>query len=447
MTPAPRVWHGIRFADLAHPFAAPVPVVAQPRTVEGGRPGPAPVQRPIDGVDLGADTATDCLFLEVHAPADDGPHPVVLWVYGGGFEIGAATATWLDPAALSAAAGCVVVVANHRLGAYGFGQFSVFGGALADAHDLGLQDVVAALRWVHQNIAAFGGDPTKITLGGQSSGAFLAAAAAVAPDAPWVRAVACFSGGASRVIRDDDAETFARAIAAHPAIGGADRLLTASPDDILTAQVAVAPRDLAVRNGIRPRGFGVACDASSAHPVVPVHPLRRIAEGALRDTFVLAAAAVDEMAGFDPATVPALDGRDLPDAVIELTGAAPAAAIAAEGLDVEAAWHRVLADYIYRLPAVRLVDAQRAAGGGSAYLDVSREDGAPAGHGCEHEAILGRGDGPRAGRIRALLVRLIREGRVDGGGPDDPLLVGDPLPAGVLSPRLLLRAWEGIERP
>lgn len=449
------VWRGIRFARLAHPFAAPEREGLTSRPAPGGTHGTAPLQRAVPGADLGAPTGADCLFLTVCAPASPGPHPVVVWVYGGGFEMGAASAAWLDPAALSVAADAVVVVANHRVGAYGFAHLSGFGGRLADAHDLGLQDVLAALRWVQEHISRFGGDPARVTLGGQSSGAFLSAAAAVAPGAPRLRALACFSGGASRIVAEADAEAFAAALVAHPLIGGADRLVEAEPEAILAAQAEVAPTDLAVRNGARPRGFGVSLDRGSRSPVVPEHPFDRIARGALADTLVLAAATVDEMDGFAPASVPPLGGRSLRVAAAELIGAPPERVTAAyeaagdEPAGADRAWRRLLTDDIYRLPAVRLVQAQRAAGGVAAYLEVSREDGRPAGHGCENPGILGPGEGRRAADIRRVLTRLVRRGEVEGGDRriDDGPVAGDPRPAEVLSPEALLDVWEGVARP
>jgi para-nitrobenzyl esterase len=448
VTGAVEVWRGIRFADLAHPFAAPVLRDPAGDLAPGGVFGPAPVQRAVAGYDLRAETSTDCLSLNVWAPRGARGLPVAVWLFGGGFEIGAASAPWFDGEELARSAGCVVVTVNYRVGAFGFGHFARHGGLLADAHDLGLRDVLAALAWVAAHVDRFGGDADRITLLGQSAGAFLAAAAATAPGAPRLAAVACFSGGASRIVAETDAAAFADDILAE--LGLQDRpeaIIHVSPAAILAAQEAAAPRDLAVRNGVRPRGFGVAGDASATDPVVPRHPMAAVAAGALRDTFVLAAAGVDEMDGFDPAAVPEVGGDGMDAAIRALAGAAPRDAAAYGGEPADAAWRRALGDYVYRLPAVRLVDAQRRAGGRAAYLDLSREGELRATHGSETPGIFGRGTTRRDATVHATIVALIGDGEVAGGSVAEPLRAGDAIPPDALSAAELMRVWEGIDRP
>ncbi|KTS70123.1 hypothetical protein NS206_01445 [Microbacterium testaceum] len=435
-------WLGVRFATLAHPFAAPVPTEAVAPAAPGGRFGPTPIQPPVPGFDLpSGQSATDCLTLNVWAPRGAEAAPVAVWLFGGGFEMGTASTPYFDGAALAEAAQSVVVTLNYRVGAFGFGSFAHRGGALSAAHDLGLQDVCAALRWIHAAAASFGGDASRLTLIGQSAGAFLAAAAAVAPGVPRPRALACFSGGASRVIAADDAARFGDAI-----LGDldAERLIDLDPRAVLAAQAAVAPRDLGIRNGVRPVGFGVAIDEGAPDAVVPRHPLDAVRAGALRDTFVLAAAGTDEMEGFGPGSVPALDGP-LADAVQTLTGAAPRSVRDAYD-ETDAAWRRLLGDYIYRLPAARLVAEQRAAGGGAAYLEVGREGDTPGGHGAEFDGIFARGRDARSRAVQETLVTLIQDGRVDGGGLDAALVAG-AVPAASIAPDDLVSIWQGVARP
>ncbi|WZH38539.1 MAG: carboxylesterase family protein [Microbacterium enclense] len=439
-------WLGVRFATLPHPFAAPQPTEPAAPAAPGGRFGPAPVQAPVPGFDLpGGQSATDCLTLNVWAPRGAVDAPVAVWLFGGGFEMGTAATPFFDGAALAEAAQSVVVTVNYRVGAFGFGSFAGHGGALSAAHDLGLQDVCAALRWIDAAAAAFGGDALRVTLIGQSAGAFLAAAAAVAPGVPRPRAVACFSGGASRVIAADDAARFADAILAELGVT-AERLVDLDPADILAAQAAVAPRDLGIRNGVRPVGFGVALDGGMTGAVVPRHPMDAVGAGALRDTFVLAAAGTDEMEGFGPGTVPDLDGP-LTEAVEALTGVPSRRVLDAYGGgDVAANWRRLLGDYIYRLPAARLVAEQRAAGGGGAYLEVGRDGDEPGGHGAELLGVFARGDDARSRDVQRILVTLIRDGHLDGGALDAPLVAGS-VPTASLAPDDLVTIWQGVARP
>lgn len=115
----------------------------------------------------------DCFRLSVTAPAEldaDERLPVMVWVHGGGYRTGAGDASIYDPAALVAEGRVVVVTVTYRLGAFGFMRTKS-----GQPANLGLLDVLEALRWVHRNIASFGGDAGNVTLFGQSSGADLIA--------------------------------------------------------------------------------------------------------------------------------------------------------------------------------------------------------------------------------------------------------------------------------
>lgn len=115
----------------------------------------------------------DCLYLDVHTPDPDPSAglPVLVWVHGGGNRFGYGHQDVHDPASL-VAAGIVVVTLNYRLGPLGWLAHPALA-AEADgaAGNYGLMDIVAALRWVQDNIGAFGGDPSAVTLGGNSAGA------------------------------------------------------------------------------------------------------------------------------------------------------------------------------------------------------------------------------------------------------------------------------------
>jgi para-nitrobenzyl esterase len=115
----------------------------------------------------------DCLYLNVWTPEwpAKSPHAVMVWLYGGGETGGGASADYMDGAAISKR-GIVFVTINYRLGI--FGWLTHPGLTAEDPHhssgNYGLFDVLAALQWVHGNIAKFGGDPAKVTLFGQSAG-------------------------------------------------------------------------------------------------------------------------------------------------------------------------------------------------------------------------------------------------------------------------------------
>ncbi len=109
----------------------------------------------------------DCLTLTLATPAlDRDCRPVLVWLHGGAYWTGAGSLDWYDGSTLAAENDVVVVGVNYRLGALGF-----LAHPAVSPGNLGLADMVAALAWVHENIAAFGGDPGNVTLIGQSAGA------------------------------------------------------------------------------------------------------------------------------------------------------------------------------------------------------------------------------------------------------------------------------------
>jgi para-nitrobenzyl esterase len=177
--PAPaQRWTAIRDADAFGP-AAPQP----DRPIGRWFHGPTPA------------TAEDCLSLNVWTPpgvADD-KRPVLVWLHGGGWALGFSGSPLFAGARLAAAADAVVVTINYRLGSLGWLNHPQLaatpGGAAAN---WGLQDHVAALGWVRDNIAGFGGDPGAVTVWGQSAGAGSVLHLLVSPlaDGLFARAIA-----------------------------------------------------------------------------------------------------------------------------------------------------------------------------------------------------------------------------------------------------------------
>jgi len=116
----------------------------------------------------------DCLRANVWTPAkgaDGGKRPVMLWLHGGGFSAGSGQELpGYDGANLARKGDVVVISINHRLNVLGFLDLSDFGPEYAESGNAGLLDLVAALKWVHANAEAFGGDPDNVTIFGQSGG-------------------------------------------------------------------------------------------------------------------------------------------------------------------------------------------------------------------------------------------------------------------------------------
>ena len=113
----------------------------------------------------------DCLNLNVWTPAlDNGKRPVMVWLHGGGFSAGSATELPSYDGESLARRGVVLVSVTHRLNVLGFLNLAAYGDKFAVSGNVGMLDIVAALEWVRDNIANFGGDPDRVTIFGQSGG-------------------------------------------------------------------------------------------------------------------------------------------------------------------------------------------------------------------------------------------------------------------------------------
>jgi para-nitrobenzyl esterase len=115
----------------------------------------------------------DCLFLNIYSPGLDGDRrPVMVWIHGGAFCMGSGSMQMYDGRALATNGNIVLVTLNYRLGFLGFLNLGeITGGKIPSTGNEGLQDQIAALQWVKENIAMFGGDPGNITVFGESAGA------------------------------------------------------------------------------------------------------------------------------------------------------------------------------------------------------------------------------------------------------------------------------------
>jgi len=220
-----RPWPGVRPARTFGPAA--------PQT--RGLASPLPSFQPTV-------TGDDCLSLNVWTPALDGRRPVLVWIHGGAYTSGGSSQPVYDAARLAAEHDLVVVTINYRLGVLGF--LTPLDGGDGTVANAGLHDQRAALAWVRDHIAGFGGDAGSVTAVGESAGAgsILHLLAAADPP-PFDRAVA--QSGEPRTLSRDDgatvAEAFARAVGD---AGGDPAHLDAAPLPLLLdAQDRVA-RDL-----------------------------------------------------------------------------------------------------------------------------------------------------------------------------------------------------------
>jgi para-nitrobenzyl esterase len=148
----------------------------------------------------------DCLTLNVVTPeaTESDALPVMVFVHGGGYILGSSATPIYDGAAL-ARRGCVYVSVNYRLGALGCLDLSALSTAdVSLESNLFLRDLVMALRWVRDNIAAFGGDPDNVTVFGESAGAHAVVALLAAPEAKGLFAQAISESPASGMVRSSE---------------------------------------------------------------------------------------------------------------------------------------------------------------------------------------------------------------------------------------------------
>ncbi len=356
-------------------YRAPQPVLPWSGERDATTPGPtaaqAPYPPPFDTV-LPASVVPgeDYLNVSVWAPAQGEGLPVMVWIHGGAFTRGAHSIPTYDGSAF-ARDGVVLVGVNYRLGVPGF---AVLDGAPTN---LALRDQLAALEWVRDNVAAFGGDPDRVTVFGESAGGMCIATLLAAPAARgrFARAVVQ-SGGAASVCAPEDARLVSAEVAARLGVPPtAEAFAALDPDAVTAAQSAVT---LAFQAEPDPRrwgpsvlhgGGGVACLLPVVDgDLVPAVPLERIAAGCASGVPLLVGTTGEEfrlwfvLTGVAGALTP--DGLTAlaarygwpPAAVATYTANRPAASPG----DIACA---ILTDALFRAPAMRLAAAQHAAGG------------------------------------------------------------------------------------
>ncbi len=245
-----RVWRGIPFArapvgELR--FGPPQPPEPWSGVRDATRFGPVSWQVPALALlaPVGEERehqSEDCLNLNVWSPAaDGGRRPVLVWIHGGAFVWGSGQTPWYDGTSFAAQGDVVVVTINYRLGPFGFLHLGGIAGAeYADSGNCGILDQIAALRWVRENIAAFGGDPERVTVAGQSAGSISVGMLLARPDARGLFRQAIMASGTPGVglVNDPErADGRARALLAALQIPPAEwrRLLDVPAEALLAA--------------------------------------------------------------------------------------------------------------------------------------------------------------------------------------------------------------------
>ena len=241
---APSSWSGVRSA------VDPGPVAVQPAS---------PLRDERRGMD------EDCLFLDIVTSSLDGSRPVIVWLHGGGYFAGSSLEPDSDGARLASEHGIVVVSVTHRLGVFGFldlEPWGVGGSGLA-----GHLDLVAALRWIRRSIAAFGGDPGRVTVVGHSGGGGKASLLLSTPGASELLRGAVIMAGPEFDLNDPERATQTRDdLVAALGLGG-------EPDGFVAALRSVPAADLLQVQEHLGAGPVPGPDTMRFSPVVGRHPL------------------------------------------------------------------------------------------------------------------------------------------------------------------------------
>ena len=327
------------------------------RAMQAHRPHAAP----FEWLDSPRPMSEDCLSLNVTTPGPEGRRDVMVWLHGGAFAFGSGDLPGYDPAPLVRRKDVVVVTLNHRLNLFGYLTPTTGDDRFATAANNGMLDIVLALEWVRDNIAAFGGNPGSVTLFGQSGGGAKVAILMAMAEARGLfhKAIIQSTSSGFRVQEAD---------AAHEATERLLHRLSLGPADFAQLQTVPAARLLAempaVTEAMGGDNFRPAIDGRvlGAHPFVPQAP------GLSRDIPMLIGHTADEMRFFlasDPnrGRIDAADARRrlarfLP--VDETTVDALIALYAQEAPDQgpEARLAVIAGDYMYRAAALEGAEAR-----------------------------------------------------------------------------------------
>jgi para-nitrobenzyl esterase len=348
----PEPWSGVREVVTPGPLAPQDPAAAS-----AALPGDPREQ------------SEDCLHLSIWTPAPDASRrPVMVWVHGGGFSSGTAGSVLYRGRRLAAEGDVVVVNVNYRLGALGFLAHPTLASTGGIWANWALLDQIAAFRWVRDHVASFGGDPSNVTVFGESAGAMCLSTLLAAPGARGLFGGAVIQSGPpythSARRAEDAADSFVRELGMSEVTREA---LEKVPAGELVGALTVLSRRLP-RAGELPQPLLPVVDGT----VLPDTPLEAIARGSASGVASIVGTNRDEMTFF-ALTDPSVQGMDARSLHARIERSAPEAVprrVVDHYLEVLAArgepagprelWVAAGTDVVFRWPSLRLAAALRA---------------------------------------------------------------------------------------
>ena len=355
------VFRGIPFAQPPigeKRWLAPVPAEPWPDVRDAKAFGPCAIQSTIPGA-VGeligiatGETSEDCLYLNVWTPAcDSNKRPVMVWIHGGGNTVGSGSQPRVNGQHLAKTGDMVVVTLNYRLGALGFLHAPELGGTGNEA----LLDQVAGLRWVKENIEAFGGDAANVTVFGQSAGGFDIAQLMAMPAAAgsFDKAIP-MSGSLTQQVTIDAGLRTAQELADR--CGGFEKLREVPADQILSLQSQIP----GARWGPVRDGSVLQEDAAEVLARGEFTRDMDLMIGHTRDESTLFTIFNRDFADMDASQLRTLLERAVGDRADEALQRYENDR-AEENLSIDPieVWSAVSTDRMFRIPAVRTADAHR----------------------------------------------------------------------------------------
>lgn len=294
----PAFWNDVRSAPknrIIAPQKDPTPAPPRP---------PSPFDAILGGISTAdATESEDCLNLDIWTPAlDAGKRPVMVWLHGGGFSIGAGSLPAYNGARLSTTGNVVVVNVTHRLNVLGYLDLSPTGQDFAASGLVGMLDIVAALEWVRDNIERFGGDPGNVMIFGESGGGGKVGILMAMPKAKGLfHRGAIESGAMRRVMEKPEAAQLTGALAAE---------LGLRPDQGRQMQAVPLPRLMAAHfSSLRKSGMGAMMGFMPVLDgiLLPQHPFDPVASPLSADIPLIVGSNMTETTLFAQGDLPAFE--------------------------------------------------------------------------------------------------------------------------------------------